>query len=479
MRESKAWQAARKMERGKSRNEAFQEIRKIFSYSEYDLHSYVCLHRRHFEGIDIHTAQKIATRAFCASERICFGKAKKVRFKGYMQLDSLESKTNAAGIRFRNGRLEWGKVSIKSVIDTSDVRVRHGLAHPVKYCRIVRRKIKGKIRFSIQLALEGRAYADPRNHCGSGTVGLDFGSSTLAVAATDAVGVLKSARLLQFCKELKESEKEVRRMRRKIDRQRRSNNPGNYLPDGTVRKGRRWKKSARMAKTEDLLSESLRRTASHRKSLHGRLANEIVRMGNVFKTEAISGKWLQKLYGKSVGTRSPKMFIQMLKHKAESANASIIEFPTTTTRLSQTCVCGRVKKKKLSERVHSCECGAEAQRDLLSAFLAIFVEGENGNQQLQADHALAAWSGADKLLRMSWEKAEYAIGGTRPSSFGGSRRSQSISSDKGRIAKGEVQDVVAAARREPGRVGGGSFQIKTLVSNVSAERREYQETAGF
>ena len=38
---------------------------------------------------------------------------------------------------------------------------------------------------------------------------------------------------------------------------------------------------------------------------------------------------------------------------------------------------------------------------------------------------------------MAWDKVEYAIGGIRPSSFGGSRRrSQSISSDEGRIAGG-------------------------------------------
>ena len=74
-------------------------------------------------------------------------------------------------------------------------------------------------------------------------------------------------------------------------------------------------------------------------------------------------------------TRAPKMFISMTERKAESAGATFVQFPTVTTKLSQTCVCGRVKKKDFSERAHVCGCGVRSQRDLFFAFLAIFVEG--------------------------------------------------------------------------------------------------------
>jgi hypothetical protein len=60
-----------------------------------------------------------------------------------------------------------------------------------------------------------------------------------------------------------------------------------------------------------------------------------------------------------------------------SAGAEAVEFPTRTTRLSQVGHhCGTVEKKPLSQRWHDCDCGIAAQRDLYSAFLAMWVEEE-------------------------------------------------------------------------------------------------------
>ena len=177
-------------------------------------------------------------------------------------------------------------------------------------------------------------------------------------------------------------------------------------------------------------------------------------MGNVFKTEKISKKWLQKLYGKSVGLRAPGMYASELKRKAESAGGSYSEFPTQTTKLSQTCVCGRQKKKKLSDRVQDCECGVYCQRDLFSAYLGLFVEasgeGKNIKYILQADQAQGLWSSADKLLQTAWRDAvESTSRGTCPSSFGRPKafQSQSGSFTKKGIAESKVQNVVVARLR--------------------------------
>ena len=60
-----------------------------------------------------------------------------------------------------------------------------------------------------------------------------------------------------------------------------------------------------------------------------------------------------------------------------SAGLQMLDFPTRTARLSQTCHgCGAVSKKPLSQRWHVCACGIAAQRGLNSAFLTACVEGD-------------------------------------------------------------------------------------------------------
>lgn len=57
------------------------------------------------EKLDSNTQQTLATRAFKASERILFGKAKKVRFKVPSRFRSMEDKTNKQGLRWKDGML--------------------------------------------------------------------------------------------------------------------------------------------------------------------------------------------------------------------------------------------------------------------------------------------------------------------------------------------------------------------------------------
>lgn len=79
------------------------------------------------------------------------------------------------------------------------------------------------------------------------------------------------------------------------------------------------------------------------------------------------------MYGKSIGARAPGLFVELLRRKAEKAGGSVTEFNTQTTALSQVCICGAKVKKPLSQRIHSCECGVKQQRDIYSAYLALFV----------------------------------------------------------------------------------------------------------
>ena len=109
IRQSKTYQKARKMPKGKERSQLFRDLNLRFDFSEYSLWAYSTKLRASWIGlhVDADTAGKIAMRAFKAVQKVQFGQAKKVRFKGKNQFDSLESKSNKCGIRFIDGRISW------------------------------------------------------------------------------------------------------------------------------------------------------------------------------------------------------------------------------------------------------------------------------------------------------------------------------------------------------------------------------------
>lgn len=186
-------------------------------------------------------AQTLATRAYQAVNRVCVGKAKRVRFRSKGRgIDSVEGKRNDVGMRFvfdpnagDGGFLMWNKEVIPVIIDWLDPVVQHGLGHTIKYVRLIRRKASGPQaqgadqdgnRYFVQLVLEGHACLKKKHEqTGSDTVGLDIGPQTLAIVPREA-----KADLVTFCSELAPNAKKKRRLQRKMERQRRANNPDNY-----------------------------------------------------------------------------------------------------------------------------------------------------------------------------------------------------------------------------------------------------------
>jgi putative transposase len=468
LRQSKAYRAAKKMPRGrtgkgatpkqremaKARASVFRQANAAVGFREYDLHAYAKQFNHCWLGdhLDINTIQKLATRAFKAVQQYGFGKRGRPRFKGRNQMDSVEGKSNASGIRWREPCVEWLGLKMEAIVDEGDPVIVHGLTSRVKYVRLVRRKLNGRNRFYVQLVCEGKPYQKPKNRIGEGDVGLDLGPSTIATVGE------REAFLERFCDELLPRRKDIRRLQRQLDRQRRANNPDCYDQKGRAIKGKKpTRKSARQRKTETKLAELHRQQAAHRKSLHGQTVNRVLRMGNVFKLEKLSYLAFQRQYGRSIGMRAPGMFVEHLKRKAESAGALVVEFPTRTTRLSQTChSCGTVEKKPLSQRWHVCDCGIEAQRDLYSAFLAQCVEGE----RLNADRAKAAWSGVDLLLQAALSDIQPVSGRHLPSSFG-LGQSRNRSPVKASVNVSETQDVVPPLSMAVGELEGARRIVGT------------------
>lgn len=402
MRDSELYQKAKETPKSdrKRRSAAFQKAKEIYRFSDYYLQAFANQTAIASSWIKVHldanTIQKIATRAFKAVERMLCGLAKKVRFKGKGQFASVEGKTNKQGIRWTGSGVEWLGLKLAAII-TDDPVVFYGLSAKVKYVRLVRRLLNRKTYWFAQLVCEGNAYQKSKNLVGKGLIGIDLGVSTVAIVGdTETIWA-------PFAKELASTAKQIRRLQRKMDRQRRAANPDNYNPNGTVKKGlKKWRSSQRYKQTATKKREIERKQAAHRKSLHSKLVNRVLKLGASIKAEKVSVRGWQKLFGKSIGFKAPATFQYELKRKAENAGGSALLFSTRKTALSQTCLCGRKQKKPLSQRVHSCpDCGLKMQRDILSAYLSRYVDPKTEN--LSIELARDSWLGMEQSLLEGWQ----------------------------------------------------------------------------
>jgi hypothetical protein len=110
-----------------------------------------------------------------------------------------------------------------------------------------------------------------------------------------------------------------RRLQRKLDRQRRANNPQHYDEQGRCKQGRKiWHDSQGYQATRRRLAHQERTLAAQRKSLHGQLAHEIVAVGDTIITEQISYRGGPRQFGRSVGLRAPGMFLAILRRTGAS-----------------------------------------------------------------------------------------------------------------------------------------------------------------
>jgi putative transposase len=221
VRESKAFQHARTLPRDDpARKERFRQARAQHDCSEYTLHASAQQfgHSWLGEHLDSLVIQTLATRAYRAANQLLLGKAHRVRFKGRHQLDTVEGKTNTGGLRWCGDHVEWTGLRLAARLDRRgrDQVQAYGLACPVKYVRLVRRKLGERNRFSAQLVCQGTPYQKPQHQLGSGVVGLDLGPSAIAVDSEQA------ALLQAFCPEVAPDARALRRLERKLDRQRRA-----------------------------------------------------------------------------------------------------------------------------------------------------------------------------------------------------------------------------------------------------------------
>jgi putative transposase len=203
------------------------------------------------------------------------------------------------------------------------------------------------ISFSVERSVKQRRARRPR-----AVVGVDVGLARLATLSTGHV--VENSRPLQS--ELRR----LRRLQRRLDRQRRANNPANYHPDGRAKNGcSTWVKSGRMVRTERRVGRLHERVANLRREQAHQLTTALVREFGVIGVETLAVKNLLAnrrlaLHITDVGWG---IVLAQLKYKTSWSDGSLLVAADRFYPSSKTCsACGAVKAKlRLADRVFTCD----------------------------------------------------------------------------------------------------------------------------
>ena len=363
-----------------------RELEKEYQFTENDIQKYAKVPRE-FIGKILNSAivQNIASTTFDAVKKIQYKKAKKVKFKKKGEI-LLEGKNNKTGLIFdiRTMKLKLGK-KLSCNLKTIDERQRNCFKNRIKFCRVLKRYIRGRKRYFLQIVFEGIPETDFQ--LGEGEVGLDIGTSTVAVSSDDEVKLLKLS-------ETEQEAKKIRILQRSLDRKRKMANPDNYDENGKVKKKRKeWKLSKNYFKELNRLKEIYRKKRVKDNQYKNLLVKFILSQGDTVKTEKTSvnswkskskktvinktnGKNIsKKRFGKSVNNNAPGIFLRKIEEKLSYFGKELIKINPFKTKASQfNHISQEFKKCSLEVRFKELIKGIVVQRDLYSAFLIKNVE---------------------------------------------------------------------------------------------------------
>lgn len=338
--------------------------------------------RNYSNYIPSDVAIKLGMRAWDAYEKVKFKKGAK-QINKYPKLMSFEAKSDS-GIIIRDGILKMGTkgkgIEIPVIYKNDDFE-REVFTNDFKFNRILRRFENNKWNYYVQMIFDG----------------IDVGITKVTISTPNEV------KILPLAPELQNFDAEIRRLSRKLDRQRRANNPDNYNEDGTIKHGKKtWHDSKGYIKTKNKLANLKRKQAEYRKISHKTLANAIVAMGDKFIIKqsnfeelmkrssetkvSKTGKFLsKKRAGKKIGNHAPAYFIQQLTYKAMFQGKDVItltnkefnpyEYNHVTQEFQD------VNKNSQTRLIN----GIDVQRNLYAAFLTSQYENLDNNKVVQSN----------------------------------------------------------------------------------------------
>ena len=398
-------------------DKALSNLRLDYGLSEFSLSKYLTNRRNEpnppYQHLSSSELQVIAKDVYQTLEKVIFYKVKphKVRFRSkYSSNASFRNKVNNMGTRivpsektcvaytlFVHKASTFIDISAKAFNEYQQKSLMR--AEKIKYVQIVRKTIRGKRIYYLQIVCEG--YPSAKATKGDGAVGIDPGVSTVAYASHDEVALVDLVPA-----NITSREKLIKSLDRRIERSRRVNNPDCYHPSGKIKSGVRFKRPTNRAKR--LITrrqKTYRSLTEERLKLQGELVNRIVSMASIIRMEDLKVKGLQKRskdirinpktnkpyskkrFGKAILKAAPSYFREALKTKAHTLG---IEFeiinpqkvkPSQYNHLTQS-----FEKKTLSTRIFDLsDEWTGVQRDLYSAFLIGHIENGQYDQTISKE----------------------------------------------------------------------------------------------
>lgn len=360
--------------------ERLKQLRKQYGlYGFACFESYLKIGRYKFANyIDSTSNAVLADNLKKAVDKFLFSNGNKIHYK--KAIHSLSAKDNNSGIRYRDGHLVWMGLNIPVRVKEKDAYAKEILRNNPKFCRIKRKWHKHKYYYYIELFYNGIPPMKNR-HTIDNKVGVDIGTSTIAAVSNNRV-ILK-----QLNDGIEPIDKKIRYLNRKLNRQRRANNPNNYNSNGTFKRKCKWIKSNSQRLTEDKIKSLYQKRSAALNNYHNKLANEIIEMGNQIIIEHMNFTSLRrrtretkmtregrckskKRYGNTIQLNAPSGLILKIKQRLNYSNGYLIEANTYKTKASKyNHITGEYMPTKLNDRWKKLAPGIEVQRDLYSAYL--------------------------------------------------------------------------------------------------------------
>ena len=379
-------------------NNQLKNMVKSYGLSQTDFEHFL-RDRRHnldfYKTLSTPEIQVIAKQAFDTIKNVIYFKSniKNLKFKSKYKDSSFKNKRNDTGLRLIenvNNKYAYTlilgnkhEINIKRNAFTTYQQNCMLRAEKIKYVQIQKSKIKGKFRYYLVIYLQG---TPPSKHTvGTGVVGCDNGVSTLAYVSDSKLELIDL--VPEKCLRIEEG---IKHLNKQISRKLRLLNPDCYDENNKVIKGKKMtNRSNNLIKLMNRVQKKQRKMRIYRNELQNKVCNELLSQGNVIQLEKMNVKALQKRsknirinpktnkpyskkrFGKSILKASPSSLITLLKTKAASRGATVIEINTKDTKPSQfNHIINNNVKKTLNVRIYDLSDEySNIQRDLYSAIL--------------------------------------------------------------------------------------------------------------
>ena len=385
-------------------------------------------------GINSVMLVNISSRAWAAWEKFLYEKGKKIKLYknneeinsysitkvvsngkyNFINMDMSEVLSkNLIKILYKktkdnNGKTKKLYMEIPFVVNPNSEYESQAFNDTYEEVKILRKKIRGKYKYYIQFVFNGMPYNKGRK-IGTGNVGIDLGTSTIAISSDTKVYIDELA------KGINNDAKKMRVLQRKLDRSRRANNPLMYNENGTIKRFSKkdirpkWVFSKNYLKIKDRINNISRVISEKRKISHNMLCNNIMPLGNNFivenntisalakrstetKTNENGKNCCKKRFGKSIASHAPAMFIQTLENKLKFMGGKLNYIPLYMSASQFDFTSSQFNKHSLSTRRITLSNGNTHLRDTLAAF--------------NIQHAIITCDKKDKKRKLEDDKKE-------------------------------------------------------------------------